>query len=442
MQSTPQRWLILAHAYNMDGRAASHTVTDKIPLLKEAGIQPIVLSASTGQTDPLVEHHAFGGWAPSALKFEMRHRLRKHYGDGVRLKVIKALLTLGILPFYAIERAFIHLDSQWSWHLPAERLGRRIIREKTPVLIYSSGGANCAHFAAYHLARTSGLPWIAEVHDPMVHDNWHGSKQAYRRAARIEELICKHADAAWWFTEGALENARKRHPELGNRGHLIVPGCHKPDFGTATYEAGKHLVFAHFGSLHHSRNLARFMQAMRAAGQRDPAFLKEARLHVYGAQLDSLSHEALRETALEEIVVVHGRLEHDPHTGKSGRARVLEAMRRSDVLVLLHGEGSDCAEYIPSKLFEYAWTRRPILGLIRDNPMLERMLHEQGQPTLAADNTEQLTDTLLALFKRWRNEGLPDNPKASPYDVRSAVDKILHLTHSLTNTQPQETHHA
>ena len=38
-------WLILSHGFNMDGRASSQTITDKMPYLLEAGIKPIVFSA-------------------------------------------------------------------------------------------------------------------------------------------------------------------------------------------------------------------------------------------------------------------------------------------------------------------------------------------------------------------------------------------------------------
>ena len=52
MANTPRTWLILSHAFNMDGRAASQTITDKIPRLRERGINPVVISAITGRKDP------------------------------------------------------------------------------------------------------------------------------------------------------------------------------------------------------------------------------------------------------------------------------------------------------------------------------------------------------------------------------------------------------
>ncbi|MGH9425743.1 MAG: hypothetical protein ACRD2L_05480 [Terriglobia bacterium] len=48
-----QNWLILSHEFNMNGRAASHTMTDKIPHLLEAGIEPIVISAPAVRRDSI-----------------------------------------------------------------------------------------------------------------------------------------------------------------------------------------------------------------------------------------------------------------------------------------------------------------------------------------------------------------------------------------------------
>ncbi len=232
-KSAGQQWLILSHAFNMDGRAASQTITDKIPYLLEKGIVPIVVSAQTGTKDKIVEHYQVPAVAPSGLKFDMRHILKKHINNPFCYRLVKSLANVLLLPLYAIERACIHLESQWSWFLMAYLRGSRIIREKRPSLIYSTGGANSAHFAGYLLARKFSIPWIAELHDPMIHGDWRGSRMSYKWAAYLEGKICNDASAAWWFTEGALARAKERNPLLGNRGYMIIPGVQAPDFREA-----------------------------------------------------------------------------------------------------------------------------------------------------------------------------------------------------------------
>ena len=43
MSKTKQHWLIIAHCFNMDGRAASRVVTDRVSLFLEHNIEPIIV---------------------------------------------------------------------------------------------------------------------------------------------------------------------------------------------------------------------------------------------------------------------------------------------------------------------------------------------------------------------------------------------------------------
>ena len=432
-------WLILSHGFNMDGRAASQTITDKIPFLSKS-VEPVIVSATTGTPDPVLEHHQLNGWAPSALKFDLRHSLRRRYGSGGAYKLAKAACSLLLLPFYVVERLCIHLESQWSWFYPAYRCGLKVIRDRRPDVIYSTGGANSAHLAGYLLARKTGLPWIAEVHDPMIHSAMTGSRQAYRWAAWLEALICRHADAAFWFTDNALARARVRHPSLGARGHVIIPGAESPGFDDIAYAAGPVLRIGHFGSLNPSRNLDVFFAALGEAIRTEPAMAAEVVFEVYGSQLDSVSQAARDRLPSAAQVKVLGRLEHDPATGKSGRRRVLEAMRQVDLLLLLHGTDSFCEEYIPSKLYEYLWTQRPVVALTWRNPMLDQILEKEGHTHVVADDATALTSALLTLWRRWRTTGLPDNGHPSPYSTQAAVRQILALANGVQrsrSTTPQ-----
>ncbi len=423
-------WLILSHGFNMDGRAASQTITDKIPFLARS-VEPVIISATTGTPDPVLEHHQLNGCAPSALKFDLRHSLRRRYGSGFTYTFTKAACSLLLLPFYLLERLCIHLESQWSWFYPAYRRGLKVIRARRPAVIYSTGGANSAHLAGYLLARKTGLPWIAEVHDPMIHAAMTGKRQAYHWAAWLEGLICRHADAAFWFTDNALARARARHPQLGERGHVIIPGAESPDFAGITYSPGPKLRIGHFGSLNPSRNLEVFFAGWAEALRREPAMAADIIFEVYGSQLDSVSQAARDRLPPQAQVNVLGRLEQDPLTGKSGRRRVLEAMRQVDLLLLLHGSDAFCEEYIPSKLYEYLWTQRPVLALTWRNPMLDRILESEGHTHVIATDSAVVATTLIEHWQRWRTTGLPDNGRPSPYTNQTAVRQILALAEKI-----------
>lgn len=418
-------WLILSHAFNMDGRAASQTITDKIPHLLDQGIKPIVLSAVTGRRDEVVEHHQLLPISPVGLRFDLRFILRRHIRSRWGYNTAVGLMTLLLLPFYLIEKLFIRLEPQWSWFVTAYFAGAKIIRERKPAVIYSSGGANSAHFAAYLLAKRFSLTWVAEVHDPMIYENWERRKMAYRFAAWLEGRICERADVAIWFVEPTLERARARHPVLGDRGKVMLPGADKPTFGKIPYRRGEELVIGHFGSLSPTRNLVTFIDALGELLRRRPELGKVLRLEIYGSGVDALSQRAIDEFAFPEVIRKFGRLEQDPVTGESGRDRVLKRMQTVDALLLLHGMDSFCEEYIPSKFYEYLWTQRPIIGLTWRNRHLDRILEEQGHHAVRSDDREGIIAVLETLTEKWKADALQDSGKPSPYTSAAATAQLV-----------------
>ena len=425
MENNKGAWLILSHGFNMDGRAASQTITDKIPHLLAHGVEPIVLSAVTGRRDKVVEHYQLLPVSPVGLRFDLRFIFRRHITSKLAYKIVVGLMTLLLLPFYILEKLFIRLEPQWSWFIPAYFAGAKIIRSRKPAVIYSTGGANSAHLAGYLLAKRFGLPWIAEIHDPMVYEHWERRKMAYRFAGWLEGKICERADVAIWFVEPTLERARRRHPSLGDRGKVMIPGADAPAFGKIPYRRGTHLCIGHFGSMSATRNLANFAQALGQLLRKRPELSDILRLDIYGSGVDAVSESALAALPFPQVVRRHGRLEMDPVTGESGRDRVLKRMQTVDALLLLHGMHQFCEEYIPSKLYEYLWTQRPILGLTWRNPHLDRILTEGGHWAVPSDDIPGIVAALEELIGRWESDRLQDSEQPSAYTTAAAVQQLV-----------------
>jgi hypothetical protein len=56
MIALPQTWVILSHALNIDERAVSQSITNKISHMLTTGVRAVVPIAVTGNNDRLVEH--------------------------------------------------------------------------------------------------------------------------------------------------------------------------------------------------------------------------------------------------------------------------------------------------------------------------------------------------------------------------------------------------
>ena len=436
-KSAENRWLILSHGFNMDGRASSQTITDKIPYLLEAGIKPVVFSAITGIKDQRFPHHQFLAWGPAAFRFDFRHWIANQYGRGLLYKVLTRSVSILLAPFIALEKLLLGYSSQWSWAMPAFIHGRKLIRDGKIDVVYSTGGAWSAHLAGLWLKKTTGVKWIVEVHDPLVIRKSpvdEGSEKPKNRDAQfrqyLEKQIVSHADFVWWFTEGAMHYAKARNPNLNTQdnahGFIVLPGANPPGglIAAKAHQYSDMLNLCHFGSLAKDRSLSTILNAVSALFKKYPRARQHIRVHAYGAPLDALTIDAIQQYGFEDVLNAHGRLEKDPVTGKSGRERVVEKMQEADVLILLHGNDEWCAEYIPSKFYEYLWTGRPIWGIVHHNPQLDQMLSERGSYLSHEGDLEGINMALERIWLDWEQKQL-QNPSGEPIEVRQAVYKIL-----------------
>lgn len=420
-----QRWLILAHAFNMDGRAASQTITDKIPHLLAAGIELVVLSGVSGTKDKVVEHHQLWPAGPAGLRFELRHVLRRHIQSPFIYRLLMTLATLFLLPGLVVEKLLRPVESSWSWWLSAWLKGKALARHQPFDLIYSTGGAFAAHIAGSALKRSLGTIWMAEIHDPLITPGSTPRTAQQKMQARVESLICRDADVAIWFTDQALASARARHPELGERGKVLLPGIDPPFKELPPYIPGPKFIVGHFGSLSPTRNLVTFIEALESLQDRRPDLVAATELQVTGGPLDVVSAAKIAASPLRDHVRHLGRIEADPATGLSGREQILRRMRGVDVLLLLHGEESICSEYIPSKLYEYLWMQRPILATVHRNPQMSAMLSQEEHYIVNSGNTLEFAIEIEKLFDLFLLYGLEDNSRQSPYTVSRSVKTLI-----------------
>ncbi|MDT7515470.1 glycosyltransferase family 4 protein [Rhodoferax mekongensis] len=429
-----QRWLVLSHAFNMDGRAASQTITDKLPHLEAAGIELVVLSGVSGNIDRHYEHYQLWPAGPAGIRFEMRHVLRRRIAAPRAYRCVMVLLSLPLLPFMLVEKLLRPVESSWSWWLSAYVKGRQLARQRKFDLIYSTGGAFAAHIAGNALKRSLGVRWLAEVHDPLVMPGSEPSTAQEKMQAEVERVICTYADVAIWFTDQALASAKRRHPQLGDRGKMMLPGIDAPFKEMPPYVPGPKMVIGHFGSLSATRNLTPIISALEALVAEQPELMEKIELQLTGGPLDAVSEAAISQSSVRTMVRHLGRVEADPVTGLSGREQILRRMRSADVLLLLHGTEPICAEYIPSKLYEYLWMQRPILALVHENPQMASILYAEqhlvvktGAGESAPKIHQKMREAVETLHGAWRSEN-PVSHGAIRYTTRECVNGILELT--------------
>ena len=420
-----RRWLIVTHGCNLDGRAYSQHIDDRLPCLKKEGITPVVLSGPTGPPRTDVIHVQVHSPAPSGIRFELGKTIKSKTGGRPLLRLAGTLIRTLALPFYLVEKAFIDVESQWSWFLPAAVRGYFLCGKYDPEIVYSTGGPFSAHVAACLIAAMRRKIWIAELQDPLVHGDWQRSGRALRIHSRVEKLICDRADAVVFVTDGARRGASGR-TGLGEKGWVIYPGAVPASGPPVERRRGSSCRFAHFGSLGGSRNAAVFLTALELLFRDRPDLIKSVRLDLYG-NCDRLSLSRLESFPYPDVVNAAGLL---------SRSESLSTMRQCDVLLLIQNTSDFSSETIPSKTYEYLQAGRPVLGLVHNNAELSGMLRAQGHTAVDAADPAAVREGIFRCLARWGDEG-PGGPALppSPYTVDAAVGRLVGISRELPGGQ-------
>lgn len=425
--STNRKWLIISYFSGIDALAPSHHIDDRIPRLREIGVEPIVLSSacSPGASGyPTIRTPSI---APSGLRYEMRYVTRRRIANGAVRRLVQLPIILALLPGYAVEKMLVNLDCTWSWHITAAAAAVKMARKHDVELIYSTGGPASAHMAALHCSRATGIPWIAEYQDLTVGE-WIPRSPSVRRFNKAQAAaVARHASAVVYMTRMALEEMES-NVEMGERGRFVYPGADPDVFGGVRPLArhGRQLVIGHFGSFGGDRNAGVMLDTLEHLVSRHPSAREHVRLRLVG-DMDRAQDAMLKAFPFREMLDVWG---------KRSRAESLQAMLGCDLLLIIQNASRMSSVSIPSKTYEYLHSGVPVMGLTYENPELDHMLTDLGHFALDLRDARGVRETVERAYLDWRESGrIVADIRPSPYTTAAAAGALMDIARSVSARQ-------
>ena len=188
-------------------------------------------------------------------------------------------------------------------------------------------------------------------------------------------------------------------------------------FQQGLYEKRQHCHFAHFGTLDGTRNLIVFLTGLKKLIDEHKVDKSLVKVDVYGS-LDGGSRKAIKDFSLHDVVINHGVMP---------RKEVLLAMQKTECLLLIQNTIFFSSETIPSKVYEYMLSGRPILGLVYQNPDLESMLQKSGNFSVPADDVEAVAEAIERIIALYNDNSLDNWQPYQEWTVAKAVDQLIHF---------------
>jgi glycosyltransferase involved in cell wall biosynthesis len=325
---------------------------------------------------------------------------------GMPIHRVWTLDTARHLSIFGRYPSRLAVPDRWaSWRWGAIRKALKLVRELRPDAIWSTYPIATAHSIAASVAEQSGLPWIADMRDPMVElDPYTGIEfpedPAVRKARlEIESRVMRLASRVVFCTEGARNICVDRYgTECESKFSIISNGYDEDAFqsvGTSppTEPADRAFTLLHSGTVYPGSDrgpegLFEAIHALNASDQLPGGFRIVFRASGHD---DYLNHLA-RQFAISSLVRLEPQVDY---------RSALQEMMSCSALLVIQGPSSNPA--IPAKLYEYFRARKPLFGLVHPAGetagLLERL---NAGVTAAPDDPAAIASALRTFFARIR----------------------------------------
>jgi glycosyltransferase involved in cell wall biosynthesis len=316
-------------------------------------------------------------------------------------------------------------EAAGRWVPHAVAAGTSILKSlPSDTVIYGRTSPGASNIAAWHLARRSGLPWVAHFSDewPPLYVLANGRRWLAPYKWPLFELwrhrIIRDAGALTFSNPGQGRAILGRHAVRHKSKAFVVthvasrpaPSSQPPQYDTF------HL--AHSGNLYPGQSARPLLEGLRRFLARRPEARACTRVTQAGWSNGDFPAWASR-LGLERFVTFTGRL---------GEADLLALLDDASLLLALD-YARPTSTTVLSKIPDYVSARRPILAIAAPTSSLGRLFDGDGAGLRAHyDDPGEIADRIEGVFDAWRNRSLDRFlPQAATVDAYDPAQPLAEL---------------
>ncbi|MCD9027306.1 glycosyltransferase [Luteimonas sp. BDR2-5] len=341
---------------------------------KQAGPESMMLAENVLLAGPVAAEPMMAALALPAVRLNWKGR-------------IAGTVIVALSRMFALWPLFP--DARGAWFRSACRALSSLVEEIRPDLVVTSHEPATTLELGLLLKRRFGLPWIADLGDPVLAD--YTPRRWRSRSRKLERQVLANADGVTVTSIGTRELLLQRHaPFVRGVIEVLPQGFDDSDAVAsepppADFFDVERLELLYTGSFYRFRRPESLIEAV--------AKVPQVRLNVA-----TIVIPAWLESMLESIPGQVRLLGFLPHTA------ALALQRRADVLVNI---ANDNSYQVPGKVYEYLGSGRPILHIGNGNAgdVAAELVLERRRGWVCGNDAEAIAGLLRRLCESKRGDG-------------------------------------
>lgn len=386
------------------------------------------------------------GWLPNILTvknpdwyYACDPDLQNELSSRMKIKtalMFKSLWICGLMnPFRIkkidvfLKRFFIHPDDQIGWLPFAYFCALNSIKKGKIDAIYSTSGPITCHLIGYFLRRKTGLPWVAEFRDEWFEaPNIEKPTRLHEKLHyELEALIVKNADKIVTMAP-VFNKLLSKHSNETNKFITITGGFDEDDMITEdslnmTKTEKNKFIVSFIGLFYDTFRPNAFVKAICQ-------LIDEGIIPPHQISIRFVGANSPNE------INVHNKSNIFKFTGFVSRTKALQYLSSSNVLLLFLSKerGKDV---IPSKIFEYLASKKPILAVVPPDGEVAKIVSKTRAGIVADfENVSEIKKAFFELYMTWKqrndNQNESKEDEINKYNQKYITKRYANVLNELT----------
>ena len=298
-------------------------------------------------------------------------------------------------------------DPRKFWVKPSVEFLSDYISRNGIHIIITTGPPHSLHLIGLKLkSKDRTLRWLADFRDPWtqwgVWDSLMVSRIARNMHKRLERRVLAGADEILTITPFYA----RQFERLSQRPvRMLTNGFDEADFHRISYKKTEKFIIRHVGIVNEKCDPRPFMNALKKKIAQDASFASDLQIEFIGQVHPEFMRYVSNDAVLEKVTAFKGSVPHD---------ELIDQYGSSSLLLLILTGYKDAEGFLPGKLFEYAATGLPVLGVGPVEGDAGQLMRETGAGVMIDSADEKgIIRAVDDIYHRWQEHPAPEpNHKA------------------------------